>query len=189
MRWAACRIITFLLFSTAITALLPNLTLHGNVTAIPPAFPDVSLPSTRTTPPEPYATSTGHLYLVFSSYGARIPLNAFTLLYIDNVNDIWHAVASEKNTQPSYPERKPVDNQVWLYEEHGFQLMLKQTDSAAVAWEYGELWETVTLMMGFAVKFGGMVEMDVEGVAGPGNFEGYLKWDGRGRGGRMDDVD
>ena len=148
-------------------------------------MPDLSLPgiispafnATGTRPPQPFTTDMGDLHIEFSNYRDPIPLNAFTLLYINCVEEVWSSVAHERNTYP-YPERKPVDNQAFLYEDRGFQFVLKQSSTAAVDWEYGELFDTLNALMAFAARYS-MVEMDIEVVAGPGNFEGYITYDRR----------
>ena len=57
--------------------------------------------------------------------------------------------------------------------------MLKKTFSAVMEWEYGELFDTLTTLMAFAIR-AGMWEMDIEVVVeGTGNFEGYVKYSGR----------
>lgn len=74
-----------------------------------------------------------------------------------------------------------MENQAFLYEHHGFEFVLKQALSAVVDWEYVELFWTLEAMVKFAVRWG-MREMDVEVVAaGVGNFDGYVRFDRRGR--------
>lgn len=136
-----------------------------------------SFTASRLQPPQPYAIDIGDLHIVFSDYGHSVPFEALTLLYIDCMADIWQKVAHETNTHHP-PDAKPVENQAFLYEDHGFQFVLAQSHSAIVDWEYGELFDTLSAIMGFAVKYR-TLEMDIRVVVrGLGNFEGYIKYTG-----------